>query len=152
MSRVSLILISPSPSSPMVAQTEVVAVPGRGLAGDRYFAGTGTFSPQPQRPDYELTMIEQENIEAFALESGVPFTAFDARRNIVTAGVDLNALAGREFMIGSVRIRGIRLCEPCNYLATNTFPETLPGLVHKGGLRAQILTGGTIRCGDCICV
>jgi len=78
----------------------------------------------------------------------LPFTAIQARRNLVTQGVDLNALAGREFHIGDVRIRGIRLCEPCNYLAKETFPETLRGLVRKGGLRAQILTAGTIRVGD----
>jgi len=150
MSRVLQILISPSPAAPMTSQTEVLAVPGRGLEGDRYFTGTGTFSPEAQMPDYELTLIEQEKIDAFARESGRPFTAFDARRNIVTEGVDLNALAGREFMIGSVRIRGIRLCEPCNYLAKITFPETLHGLVHKGGLRAQILTEGIIAQRDAI--
>ena len=60
----------------------------------------------------------------------------------------LNALAGQEFMIGSVKARGIRLCEPCSYLSKITFPETLRGLVHKGGLRAQILSEGIIRVGD----
>ncbi len=133
----------------MEEQAEVRAVPGRGLEGDRYFSGTGTFSPQPdQKPDFELTLIEQEHVAAFARESGLPFTACDARRNLVTTGVDLNALAGEEFMIGPVRVRGVRLCEPCNYLAKIAFPETLRGLVHKGGLRAQILSPGIIRCGD----
>lgn len=89
--------------------------------------------------------IEKEKIDAFARESGLPFTVSHARRNLVTEGVDLNALAGRDFLIGEVRIRGIRLCEPCSYLATTSFPETLKGLVHKGGLRAQILTEGCIR-------
>lgn len=132
----------------MRAVDYVRAVPGCGLEGDRYFMGKGTFSPQPMKPDFELTLIEQEKIEAFARESGLPFTAFEARRNVVTEGVDLNALAGSEFMIGEVRVRGIRLCEPCNYLAKITWPETLRGLVHKGGLRAQILTEGIIRAGD----
>ena len=134
----------------MESQDEVRAVPGQGLVGDRYFAGEGTFSPQPQKPGFELTLIEQEKIEAFASESGLAFTAFHARRNLVTEGVALNDLAGQEFVIGVVRIRGIRLCEPCNYLAKTTFPETLEGLVHKGGLRAQILTEGVIRVGDVI--
>jgi MOSC domain-containing protein YiiM len=150
MSRVHQILISSSPSLPMEAREEVLAVPGKGLEGDRYFEGIGTFSPEEQKPDYELTLIEQEKIEEFARAAGLAFTAFDARRNVVTEGVDLNALVDREFMIGKVRIRGIRLCEPCNYLAKITSREVLRGLVHKGGLRAQILTPGRIRAGDVI--
>ena len=150
MSKVAQILISKSPGSAMESQDEVRAVPGRGLVGDRYFAGEGTFSPHRQKPDFELTLIEKEKIEAFARESGLPFTAMHARRNLVTEGVALNDLAGKEFVIGEVRIRGIRLCEPCNYLAKSTFPETLEGLVHKSGLRAQILTEGVIRVGDVI--
>ena len=148
MSSVSLILISKSPKDPMESQTEVVAVPGQGLVGDRYFNGTGTFSPKPQKADFEITFIESEKIEEFARVSGLDFSASHARRNVVTRGVDLNALVGKEFSVGSVRIKGIRLCEPCNYLAKITYPETLRGLVHKGGLRAQILTSGTIRVGD----
>ncbi len=132
----------------MTSRSDVLAVPGKGIEGDRYFGGIGTFSPHPQKPDYEITLVEKEKIDAFARETGLPFTAFHARRNLVTEGVDLNALAGREFLIGEVRIRGVRLCEPCNYLARMTFPETLSGLVHKGGLRAQIVTEGTIRVGD----
>jgi MOSC domain-containing protein YiiM len=148
MSSVSLILIAKSPEDPMESQTEVVAVPGQGLVGDRYFSGTGTFSPKPQKADFEITFIESEKIVDFARLSGLDFSAYHARRNIVTCGVDLNALVGKEFFVGSVRIKGIRLCEPCSYLAKITYPETLRGLVHKGGLRAQILTSGTISIGD----
>jgi MOSC domain-containing protein YiiM len=144
------ILIADSPTSSMTSQLEVRAVPGKGLEGDRYFVGTGTFSPHPHKPDFEITLIEKEKIEAFARETGLPFTAFHARRNLVTEGVDLNALAGKEFLVGEVRIRGIRLCEPCSYLAKATFPETLRGLVHKGGLRAEIVTEGFIRVNDVI--
>jgi MOSC domain-containing protein YiiM len=147
---VSQILIAGSPDSPMASRSEVHALPGRGLEGDRYFDGKGTFSPHPQKPDFEITLIEKEKLEAFAIESGLPFTAFHARRNLVTEGVDLNALTGKEFLVGEVRIRGIRLCEPCSYLAKATFPETLRGLVHRGGLRAQIVTEGTIRVGDAV--
>jgi MOSC domain-containing protein YiiM len=142
------ILIAESPSAPMTPVSCVRAVPGRGLEGDRYFLNRGTFSPTPQKPDYELTLIEQEQIEAFAQASGLPFTALHARRNIVTRGVALNDLVGREFLIGDVRVRGLRLCEPCNYLAKISYPETLKGLVHQGGLRAQIITEGNIHAGD----
>lgn len=134
----------------MAPRLEVRAVPGRGLEGDRYFSGAGTFSPPRQNPDFEVTFIEQENVEAFARETNLSFTPLLARRNIVTAGVRLNDLAGVEFYVGEVRIRGIRLCEPCTYLAQISFPETLKGLVHKGGLRAQILSEGVIRVGDVI--
>ena len=136
----------------MSAQLEVRAVPGRGLEGDRYFAGLGTFSPHPQKPDFEVTLIEREKVEAFAAETGLPFATERARRNLVTEGVDLNALVGREFLVGAVRLRGIRLCEPCAYLAKISFPETLRGLVHKGGLRAQIVGEGVIRAGDPVAV
>jgi MOSC domain-containing protein YiiM len=148
MSFVSEILTADSPSSPMCSQSKVRAVPGKGIEGDRYFAGNGTFSRHPQKPDYEITLIESEKLDAFALEVGKPFTASHARRNLVTQGVDLNALVGKEFLVGEVRIRGIRLCEPCNYLAKTTFPETREGLVHKAGLRAQIVTEGFIHVGD----
>ena len=144
------ILIVASPGLAMVPQTEVRAVPGKGLDGDRYSTGIGTFSPTPQKADFELTLIELENVQAFASQTGLPFTASNARRNIVTRGVRLNELVGREFCIGEVRIRGLRLCEPCNHLAKATFAEVLRGLVHKGGLRAQILSGGQIRVGDAI--
>ena len=123
-------------------------MPGYGLEGDRYFNGLGTFSPQPQRPDFQITFIEREKIDLFASESGLLFTAFHARRNIVTEGVDLNSLVDREFLVGQVRIRGIRLCEPCSHLAKISFPEALKALVHKAGLRAQILSEGYIRIGD----
>lgn len=132
----------------MMMRAEVRAFPGKGLEGDRYFAGSGTFSPQVQKPDFEVTLIASEEIESFAKESGLPFTALHARRNIVTEGVQLNDLVGKEFQVGEVRLRGIRLCEPCNHLAKISFPETLKGLVHKAGLRAQILSQGLIRIAD----
>ena len=150
MSFVSQIRIAESPSAPMTRQLEARAVPGRGIEGDRYFSGTGTFSPKPPKPDFEITLIEKEKIEMFAQATGLPFTAAHARRNIVAQGVDLNALVGKDFRVGSVRIRGIRLCEPCSHLARTSFPETLSELVHKAGLRAQIVSEGVIREGDSI--
>jgi len=132
----------------MVALDSVEALPGLGLEGDRYAAGTGTFSPHPRKADFEVTLIEQERIEEYAATAVHPFTAESARRNLVTAGVDLNALVGREFRIGEVVLRGIRLCEPCNYLAKITHPDVLRGLVHRGGLRARIVTGGLLQRGD----
>jgi MOSC domain-containing protein YiiM len=147
MAQVVEILIADSPASPAVSKGSVRAVPGRGLEGDRYFGGNGTSSPDPQRPDFEVTLVQREHVEDFASISGVAFSPRDARRNLVTVGIDLNSLVGRQFRVGSVLIRGVRLCEPCNHLAKQTSPNVLRGLVHKGGLRAQILSEGEIRVG-----
>jgi MOSC domain-containing protein YiiM len=148
MAQVVEILIAESPAAPMAPQQVVRAIPGRGLVGDRYATGTGTFSPHPPKPDHELTLVQQEHVEEFARDLGKPFSALDMRRNVVTRGIDLNSLVGCEFRVGTVLVRGIRLCEPCNFLAKQTTPEVLRGLLHKGGLRAQILSEGEIRVGD----
>ncbi|MBI1177186.1 MOSC domain-containing protein [bacterium] len=150
MSTLVQILIAKSPKDEMQSLTEACLIAGRGIEGDRYYLGCGTFSPNPPKPDFEITLIEQEQVDAFAKASGLAFTAAQARRNLVTTGVDLNALVGCEFNVGEIRLRGIRLCEPCQHLAKISFPETLNGLVHRAGLRAQILSSGTIRVGDVI--
>jgi MOSC domain-containing protein YiiM len=137
--------IAPVAEAAMQAVNEVRAVPGQGLEGDRYFNHTGTFS-KPQ-PDRELTLIESEAIDAFRTELGVELDQGFSRRNIVTRDVPLNHLVEREFLIGEVRVRGIKLCEPCTHLAKMAHSAVLPGLVHRGGLRAQILTEGTISAG-----
>lgn len=126
------------------------AIPGAGLAGDRYALKVGTFY-KPE-PDYELTLIEAESIEALQRDYQIELSAGESRRNIVTRNVPLNHLVGKEFAIGAVRIRGIRLCEPCDHLQKVTGKPVIKGLLHRGGLRAQILTPGTIRVGDTITV
>jgi MOSC domain-containing protein YiiM len=142
--------IAPGARQPTVAVNEVHAVPGKGLAGDRYFNQTGTFSTHPAG-DNELTLIEIEAIDALRGESKVELDPGEARRNIVTRAVALNHLVGREFRIGTVSLRGIRLCEPCSHLESLTKPGVKSGLVHRGGLRAQVLTEGAIRVGDKVC-
>ena len=128
---------------------QVAAIPGAGLEGDRYALKLGTF--YKPTPDRELTLIEAEALEALGRDYQVELAAGDARRNIVTRNVPLNHLVGKEFGIGDVRIRGIRLCEPCDHLQRVTGKPVIKGLLHRGGLRAQILTAGTIRVGDVIC-
>ena len=140
--------IAPAAEASMHSVDEVRAISGKGLEGDRYFNQTGTFS-RPQ-PDRELTLIEIEAIEALKVELGVELDAGSIRRNIVTSGVPLNHLVGREFRIGEVKARGIKLCEPCSHLAQLAHSAVLPGLIHRGGLRAQILTDGTIRVGETV--
>lgn len=143
---VESIYIAAAAAVPTISIDAVLAIPGVGLEGDRYALKQGTFyKPEPDR---ELTLIEAESIEALLREEGVELAAGDARRNIVTRGVALNHLVGREFTVGDVRIRGIRLCEPCSHLQKVTGKQVIKGLIHRGGLRAQILTEGTIHKGD----
>lgn len=138
--------ITPRAEAPMESVNEVRAIPGRGLEGDRYFFRQGTFyKPQPDR---EITLIEAEAIDAMKRELNVDYGLSDSRRNIVTRGVPLNHLVGKEFWIGEVKARGLRLCEPCAHLQKLSHQKVLPGLVHRGGLRAQTLTEGTIRVGE----
>ncbi len=131
----------------MVSVKEVRAVPGKGLEGDRYFLETGTYSKK-LGPDREVTLIASEAIGALRRDYGIDLAPGDSRRNIVTQGIPLNFLVGREFTVGTVRLRGIRLCEPCGHLEGLTREGVRAGLIHRGGLRAQILTGGVIQTGD----
>ncbi len=143
---VEFIYIAPTATAPTMAVTEVVAIPGVGLEGDRYALGKGTFS-KPE-PDFELTLIEAEAIEALKGDYNVELAPGEARRNLVTRGIALNHLVGRDFQIGEVRAHGIRLCEPCDHLQRLTGRHLIKGLRHRGGLRARILTQGSIRVGD----
>ncbi len=143
------LFIAQDAAVPMESREEVKAVAGRGLEGDRYFAGRGHWSKTPG-VTREVTLIEIETIEALEREKKIALPPGAARRNVVTRGVPLNHLVGREFQIGTVRLRGTRLCEPCAYLEGLTQHGVLAGLIHRGGLRAEIVTGGTIRLEDSI--
>lgn len=145
---VDSIHIAPAAEAAMEAVAEVRALPGFGLAGDRYARQGGTFSKP--HPDRELTLIEAEAIEAAKRDYEIDLVPGGSRRNIVTRGVPLNHLVGREFQIGDVRVRGIRLCEPCSHLEGLTRQPVIKGLRHRGGLRAQILTEGVLRVGDVV--
>jgi MOSC domain-containing protein YiiM len=145
---VESIYIASAAAGLMQAVRHATAIPGAGLEDDRYELKLGTFY-QPT-PDRELTLIEAEAIEAMQRDYHTELAAGDARRNIVTRNVPLNHLVGKEFAIGEVRIRGIRLCEPCDHLQRVTGKAVIKGLLHRGGLRAQILTPGVIRVGDAV--
>ena len=131
------------------AVERVRVIPNCGLEGDRYAQKIGTFSDHKGQRD--VSLIESEAIEAFERESGTSLTAAESRRNVVTRGVRLNDLVGKEFQVGRIRMRGLRLCEPCTHLVRVTKnPATLRGLVHRGGLYAAILNEGEIVVGDSI--
>jgi MOSC domain-containing protein YiiM len=143
------LFIAPEPSAPMAAVAEARAVAGHGLEGDRKFIRAG-MTPAQSGPDRELTLIESEAVAAVPRDARIALEASETRRNVVTRGVPLNHLVGREFQVGDVRLRGIRLCEPCRHLEARTRPGVLQALVHRGGLRAQILSDGVIRVGAAV--
>jgi MOSC domain-containing protein YiiM len=116
--------------------SSVHAIAGHGLEGDRYFFSAGAGSGEA------LTLIEAEVLEDVGL------TAAQARRQVVVRGVRVNALVGKRFRIGDVECLGIELCEPCLHLQKLTRPGIIKDLIHRGGLRADILSGGTISVGD----
>ena len=146
--RIESIHIATTAEATMRGVSQITAIAGVGLEGDRYATRTGSFSAKP-KPGRQITLVEAEAIEALERELGLKLAPGETRRNLVTRGVALNHLVGREFRVGAVRLRGHELCEPCGDLARMTGkPQILPGLVHRGGLRAEILEGDLIRVGD----
>ena len=141
--------IAPTGSAPMKSVTNAKAVAGRGLEGDRYYTKLGTYSNQAGS-GRDVTLIEIEAINGLKRDYEVQLDSGQPRRNIVTRGVALNHLVEQEFRIGDVVLRGTRLCEPCAHMEKLTVKGAMRGLVHRGGLRAEIISGGSIRVGDTI--
>lgn len=137
---VEAIFIAPNEGGPTEAVGTIEAVAGKGVVGDRYYEEDGLPSKE------QLTLIQAEYLDDLTdrLDPGAH------RRQVVTRGIELNPLVGQEFQVGSVRVRGIELCEPCKYLAGLTYSDVVTDLVHRGGLNAEILTGGTIAVGDTV--
>ena len=138
-------------AAPIKSVAEVMALAGCGLEGDRYAAKLGTFSNDPGS-GRDVTLIESEALDALKRDYQVELEAGESRRNIVTRGISLNHLVGKEFRVGDVVLRGTRLCEPCAHMEKLTLKGALRGLIHRGGLRAEIVKGGTIRVGDSVIV
>ena len=143
---VELVALAAEAEGPMTVAASAEAVAGRGLRGDRYERGEGTFS-NPEGRGYDLTLVEAEALEELAA-GGVELEPAEARRNLVVRGIALDALIGRRFRVGPVECFGQRRCEPCAHLERLTRPGVLRGLAHRGGLRADVLSGGEIRAGD----
>ena len=131
----------------MRSVTSAQAVVGRGLEGDRYYNKLGTYSNQAGS-GRDVTLIEIEAIDGLKRDYEVQLDPGQSRRNIVTRGIALNHLVEQESCIGDVVLRGTRLCEPCAHLEKLTVKGALRGLIHRGGLRAEIVKGGAIRVGD----
>jgi len=147
--RVEAIHIVAAAGKSPTAVDAVNAVARAGLEADRYATGDGV-KPGKKGGKRAATLIEAEAVEALERDYEIQIGPGESRRNITTRGVALNHLVGRTFKVGEAVLRGIELCEPCNYLESLTRPGIRAGLVHRGGLRAEILESGMIRIGDTI--
>jgi MOSC domain-containing protein YiiM len=116
-----------------VASVEVTA---DGVHGDRHYGRRN------------ITLIEAEALEGMLSDTGIDLSAAESRRQVLTRGIRLNELAGKRFTVGEVECVGEVWCEPCVHLQRLTRPGVLQGLVHRGGLRADIVRGGRIAVGD----
>jgi MOSC domain-containing protein YiiM len=149
MGTVRAIYLSPAAGAPAVAAGEAMVVEGRGLEGDRYFLGAGSFSRWPGE-GRAITLIEEEAIEAIRREHGIDLADGRSRRNIITAGVVLADLIGKRLRIGGALLRGVRPADPCAYLERRTAPGLIKAMKGRGGLRADVLEGGVLRVGDAL--
>jgi MOSC domain-containing protein YiiM len=141
--------VAPTGAAPMRSVTNAQGVVGKGLEGDRYYSKLGTYSNQAGS-GRDVTLIEIEAIEGLKRDYEIQLDPGQSRRNIVTRGIALNHLVEKEFRIGDVVLRGTRLCEPCAHMEKLTVKGTMRGLIHRGGLRAEILKGGMVHVGDLI--
>jgi MOSC domain-containing protein YiiM len=144
--RVVSLFVAPKSAEEMVSLSNVRAMADRGLEGDRFFRDSWNAI---NRSDKAVSLIEDEVLELAAAELGVESIAQKTRRNIVTRGVPLIDLLHREFVVGGVRMRGIRLFEPCAHLVkVSKLPGIFKALNHRSGLKAAILSDGVISVGD----
>jgi len=151
MGKISGIYTASSAGAGVTGHSQVSLKAGKGIIGDRYYSETGkNRSSHNGQPDWELTLIESEVIDAFNRATGNRFHHSDFRRNLITEDIRLNDLVGKRFTINGLLCFGVQLCEPCASLQRRLAVQILPDLVGKGGLRAQILGSAVVRVGDSI--
>lgn len=149
MARVQALFIAAEKRGPVSRHDALKVEAGRGIVGDRRYR-------RDTPPAEQITLIESEQVAAFNREFGLTVDAGTLRRNVVTEGVDLNALEGHTFRVGDILMRGIELCEPCSVVGhLLAGPDLSPtrvvrGLTGRGGLRAEVLGSGVLREGDTI--
>lgn len=151
--RLISILAAERAGGPLEQLPDAKLLAGRGLAGDRYFLGEGTFSEKlAAGSDWEVTLIEIEEIERFNHSRAERLAPECFRRNLVTRHVRLNDFVASRFKVGDAVLEGMRLCEPCAYLGSLLGPDVVRTMAHKAGLRARIIKGADICSGDRVAV
>ena len=144
MGRVREIGIFVNEVNKMLNLNEVEAVAGKGLMNDNHFK-------ENNEKKCQITLMEIENINYYNKISGSTIPPINFRRNIITEGIKLNELVGKEFIIGEVRVKTHDLCRPCKYLEESLKQKNIvKEFLRKGGLRCEILTDGKIFIGDII--
>jgi len=143
------IWISAAARTPLISVEAVRAVPGRGLEGDRYFLGCGSFSRWPGT-GRAVSLIAEETLQAIRAEHGIDLSEGRSRRNLITSGIELADLQDRFFRIGTAVFRGVRPCSPCQYLERITQVGVFDALKNRGGFRADVIEEGVLRVGDAI--
>ena len=147
---VTHLFTTPAMSQAMVGHESVSARAGEGIDGDRYLLKTGAYSKKPE-PGRQITLVEGEILSALKERHGLTVLPEDCRRNVVTRGIELNPLVGREIAVGPVRLKAHRLCQPCRYIEKLLGQPGLYGAWwDKGGIRCEIIVGGAISVGDAI--
>jgi MOSC domain-containing protein YiiM len=141
--RVVEVWLAGAAAEPMRRVDAVEAVPGLGLAGDRYALGGGTWARYPDL-EKQVTLIDRDEVAAVAAETGSDLTAGDTRRNLVTTGIDLPSLVGRWFTVGEVLLFGMKRCPPCTHLERLTGVRLVKALAHRGGINAAVFAGGAV--------
>jgi MOSC domain-containing protein YiiM len=137
--RVESIHVVAEKAGPPEARERVSVVAGRGIEGDRKFDS-----------NHDLTLVEAEALEGLTEDTGIELAPGESRRQVMTRGVSLNDLVGKRFRVGELECVGEELCEPCDHLQSLTQPGVLRGLVHRGGLCAEVVSGGEIAVGDAV--
>ena len=148
--KIAQIFIAPTAESRLLPMSAVRLEAERGIVGDRYHAGTGSFSKPHPDLKLNLTLIEAEEIDKFKRAHDVDLGYGEFRHNIVTRGLVLNTLIGKMFSINGIRMKGIEVCQPCEKLARSLHPAVMTDMMHRCGLRASVLGSGEIRVGDTI--
>ena len=143
------IWLTDSATAPMRRVASALLVAGRGLEGDRYAAGGGTWADYPDL-EKQLTLIDRDDVAAVARETGAALAPGDTRRNLVTTGIDLPALVGSWFAAGEALLFGMKRCPPCTHLERLTGVRLVRAMARRGGVNAAVFVGGTIREGDAV--
>ena len=136
---------------PMREQEAIELVAGRGILGDRYMLGVeqGFYSEKPEE-GRQVTLFEEEALEAIRRDYGIEMSPAEHRRNVTTRGVALNHLVGRRFRLGPCLVEATRLSVPCRHIEEILEKPVFDPMVHRSGLNCRILEGGTVRVGDAI--